>query len=158
VDLGTRLRDLRRAAGLSQTELARRANMSQNGVSRVELGHYAPRMDTARRLAHALGVDVEDLFKDPTETSLAEQVLTLVEEQERAHRQAAARAIESEKPQAYFMRAENAAMSLLLAKDSHEQAEAVLALAQALADCKQRLEHLEQQNEPTNGVTNAARS
>jgi transcriptional regulator with XRE-family HTH domain len=59
---GERLRQLRELAGLSQRELARRANIPQPVVSDVERGHQKSiKFDTARRIARALGVTLDML-------------------------------------------------------------------------------------------------
>jgi transcriptional regulator with XRE-family HTH domain len=64
---GERLRQLRELAGLSQRELARRANIPQPVVSDVESGRQkSVNLDTARRIARALGVTL-DLLAGPEE-------------------------------------------------------------------------------------------
>src|SRR5262249_34894412 len=51
------LRRHRRAAGLSQEELAERAGLSRSGISELERGlKRAPHHDTVRRLADALAL------------------------------------------------------------------------------------------------------
>ena len=49
------LADHRRAAGLSQTELAARMGTSQSSVARIEAGEVDPRVSTLERYAAALG-------------------------------------------------------------------------------------------------------
>lgn len=56
------LRDARELAGLSQAELAARAGVSRQAVGAVEAGRHAPSVETAIRLARAVGATVEDLF------------------------------------------------------------------------------------------------
>jgi DNA-binding XRE family transcriptional regulator len=63
-DRGTsRLRELRRIAGLSQDELARKAGVSRSTIQAVEEGAL-PRLRTARKLAAALGVPVSAIVED----------------------------------------------------------------------------------------------
>ncbi|WP_241248964.1 helix-turn-helix domain-containing protein [Agrococcus sp. KRD186] len=51
-----RLRELRQASGLTQVELARRLQLSQNRVSRLEQGDIErSQVDTLRRYVQALG-------------------------------------------------------------------------------------------------------
>lgn len=62
---GKRLREARRAAGLSQLQLAEALGTIQEQISRWECGVYAP-VDAMRpRLAKALGSTVGDLFPYP---------------------------------------------------------------------------------------------
>ncbi|HUF27834.1 MAG TPA: helix-turn-helix transcriptional regulator [Gemmatimonadaceae bacterium] len=54
-DAGALVRDARRAAGLSQRELARRAGTAQSVVARVESGRTSPSSATLARLLGAAG-------------------------------------------------------------------------------------------------------
>ena len=54
------------ASGLTQAELAERAGLARETVSRIEGGH-APNLRTARALATALGWPVDTLFPQPDE-------------------------------------------------------------------------------------------
>jgi len=56
------LREARRAAGLSQGELASRADTTRQTIGALEAGQYAPTLGVALRLARALGRDVTELF------------------------------------------------------------------------------------------------
>lgn len=60
-DIGHTTRDLRNQRGLSQGDLADRAGIARRTVQRIEAGDVRPHNDTVRRLAHALGVDVEEM-------------------------------------------------------------------------------------------------
>ncbi|MFJ9976331.1 helix-turn-helix domain-containing protein [Streptomyces cyaneofuscatus] len=53
-DLGQAVHDRRVALGLSQTELARRAGMTQPQVSKLELGGTVPTVPLLARLARAM--------------------------------------------------------------------------------------------------------
>jgi transcriptional regulator with XRE-family HTH domain len=55
------LRRLREAAGLSQEELAFRADIHRTQVGYIEGGRRMPRLDTLVRLAGSLGVIANDL-------------------------------------------------------------------------------------------------
>ena len=55
---GSGLVALRLKAGLSQTELARRLDMQQPNLSRLEKGLVDPKLSTLQQLAEALGVDL----------------------------------------------------------------------------------------------------
>src|SRR5207247_5859497 len=56
---GSILRDARRAARLSQRELARRAGVAQPVLSRIERGHASPRFETLDRLLRECGRGLE---------------------------------------------------------------------------------------------------
>jgi transcriptional regulator with XRE-family HTH domain len=53
--------------GLSQRELAERADVGQVLIARLELGQTDPRLSTVEKLAEALGIDVADLLTGPPE-------------------------------------------------------------------------------------------
>lgn len=59
MDTATTLRNARRAAGLSQRELARRARVAQPSVARIESGGVVPRVDTLEHLLRACGYSLE---------------------------------------------------------------------------------------------------
>ena len=61
--LQNRLRVSREHAGLSQTELGERAQVSRNTVSRAEAGNHMPSRATVTVWAFACGVDAEWLRK-----------------------------------------------------------------------------------------------
>jgi putative transcriptional regulator len=58
------LRRLRFEHGeLTQEALARAAGVTRQTIIALEAGKYAPSLELAFRLAHALGVRVEDVFQ-----------------------------------------------------------------------------------------------
>ena len=59
------LRYYRRAAGLSQEQLAERAGVGSTTVARIEAGGMEnPRVNTLVKLAKALSIDPRDLMPD----------------------------------------------------------------------------------------------
>ena len=58
-----RLRSFRVAEGLSQGALAGKAGITRQAIYAIEANHYLPTTAVALRLAHALRVRVEDLFR-----------------------------------------------------------------------------------------------
>lgn len=56
--IGTRLRQARKAKGLTITELARLTDMKRPNLSRLEHGKHQPSLETLERLAEALGTSV----------------------------------------------------------------------------------------------------
>src|SRR3954470_704571 len=67
-----RLREKRVAAGMTQLELAQRAGLAANYISRLEAARIAPGLDTVQQLADALGVTAHDLIplSDPADEFL----------------------------------------------------------------------------------------
>lgn len=59
---GQRVRQLRKAAGLTQEELASRAGMSFKYVSSVERGDQNITLETLERLVRALGIEPYEAF------------------------------------------------------------------------------------------------
>ncbi|MGI8438794.1 MAG: helix-turn-helix domain-containing protein [Thermoleophilaceae bacterium] len=63
------LRRARESAGLSQTDLARHAEVSRALIGSIERGRHVPAVDAAMRIADVLGASVESLFAAPSNTS-----------------------------------------------------------------------------------------
>ena len=63
-DAPNRIRELRDALGISQAELARRANVTPSALNKVELGTRGLDQDWMRRLAPHLGVAPADLLPE----------------------------------------------------------------------------------------------
>lgn len=59
-----RLRQLRLAAGLTQSELEDRAGLPRTAVSQIESGHRGASLRKAAEIAEALGVGVDELLQD----------------------------------------------------------------------------------------------
>jgi transcriptional regulator with XRE-family HTH domain len=73
VSIGDKVRATRKAAGISQEEVARRAGVSLNVINRLERGVILdPHYSTLRGIASALGVSVEDLVREPALAGKAE--------------------------------------------------------------------------------------
>jgi transcriptional regulator with XRE-family HTH domain len=62
---GSLIRHARRAAGLSQAELARRLETTQSAVARLESRRSNPRLDTLDRAIAAAGQELEISFRRP---------------------------------------------------------------------------------------------
>lgn len=56
-----RLLELRTAQGISQQTLAERAELSVDGVAKLEQGHFSPTLRTLSLLAQGLNVTVSEL-------------------------------------------------------------------------------------------------
>ncbi len=65
MSIGTRIKAVRKAAGLSQEELARRAALSLNGFADIERGAIKdPHYSSLRKIADALGVPIGELLEE----------------------------------------------------------------------------------------------
>lgn len=64
--LALNLRKFRQAKGLSQEELADRAEIDRTYISAVERSVYAASIDVVDRLARGLGVEAADLLRRPS--------------------------------------------------------------------------------------------
>ncbi len=60
--LGTCVRQLRLAAGLTQIEFAERCGFYQTYLSRIETGRANPTLNALEVIANGLGMSVFDLF------------------------------------------------------------------------------------------------
>jgi len=60
--LGQRIAQLRKSAGLTQEKLAEQTAYSVEFISLVERGINAPSVEGCERIAHALQIQVKDLF------------------------------------------------------------------------------------------------
>jgi putative transcriptional regulator len=60
--LRTTMKVQRAARDLTQAELAERAGITRKSINAIEMGHMVPSTILALKLAHALGVTVEELF------------------------------------------------------------------------------------------------
>ena len=58
------LKTLRRTRGLTQKQLAEKADLTETYISRLEGGGVAPGIDLVARLAEALGASIRDLVPD----------------------------------------------------------------------------------------------
>lgn len=60
---GFRVRDLRKASGLSQEAFADKVGYARTYMSRIETGAANPSLDAIQILADGLGIRVGDLFE-----------------------------------------------------------------------------------------------
>jgi len=68
--LALNLRKFRQAKGLSQEELADRAEIDRTYISAVERSVYAASIDVVDRLARGLGVEAADLLRRPSPSTV----------------------------------------------------------------------------------------
>lgn len=65
-ELAERVRGLREASEMSQSELARRIGSTQPAIARLEAGGVAPSIETLERIAEALDLKLVVEFADPS--------------------------------------------------------------------------------------------
>jgi transcriptional regulator with XRE-family HTH domain len=64
MQIGAKLRELRKAKNLSQGDIEKRTGLIRCYTSRVEHGHTVPSIETLEKYAHALEVPLYRLFTD----------------------------------------------------------------------------------------------
>lgn len=62
--IGTKIRQLRTAAGLTLTAVAELSNLTKSTVSKIETGQVSAPISTYIRIAEALGVQLADFFTE----------------------------------------------------------------------------------------------
>lgn len=58
-EINNRIKEARKAAGISQNRLAKLAKISQSGLSAIESGRVSPTLDTTVCIANAIGASVD---------------------------------------------------------------------------------------------------
>ena len=77
IEFGNRLYQLRKKAGLSQTQLGEKVGLSNKAVSKWENGLAKPGLDIVHKLADVLGVSVDDLLSGVSgEKQISRNVIT----------------------------------------------------------------------------------
>lgn len=61
--LGARIKELRKARGLSQDQLSEKINIDPKHLSRIEVGKSYPSLDTLEKISKVLKVEIKDLFE-----------------------------------------------------------------------------------------------
>ena len=79
--LASRIKDLRLDAGLTQEQLAEKIGVKKQNISRYESGRVEPNIRTAKKLADALGVSLEDMAAGVSSFSSPVPALSPDEEQ-----------------------------------------------------------------------------
>lgn len=74
--IGTRIRKQRITHGVTQKELAQRAGLSVQTIQQLEYEQYLPRMETVKKIAHALNISVSDIESDVCEKIYIEKPLS----------------------------------------------------------------------------------
>jgi transcriptional regulator with XRE-family HTH domain len=62
--VGSKIRQLRKERGLTQSELARRIGVQQSDLCRMENGEYKVSLDTLFSILSVFGMDIGEFFRD----------------------------------------------------------------------------------------------
>lgn len=76
---GSKLREARKAAGLSQAELASRVNLSRTSITNVEIGKQHPSLFLAHQLAYNVGLSLENMISDISDAKKPKTIKSKVE-------------------------------------------------------------------------------
>lgn len=66
IELGNRIRDLRKSKGLSGADLAKRSGMGQSTISAIESGKHATSIESVFKICHGLGIELSEFFSTDT--------------------------------------------------------------------------------------------
>lgn len=69
MSIGERIRDYRKKVGLSQKELGKMLDVSQQHIAQYESGKRTPKLDTIQKIATSLNVNINDLLESPLNDS-----------------------------------------------------------------------------------------
>ena len=78
VELGRRIRQLRKILGLTQSMIAERASLNQNYYGEIERGLRNITLLNIQRIADVLDVSLEELFRFQTEKPLPDEAVELI--------------------------------------------------------------------------------
>lgn len=67
MNIGERIKTIRQEKGLSQYELAKRADISQSFLSYIEKGEKSPTVRTLEKITKAVEIPLEELVEDHRE-------------------------------------------------------------------------------------------
>ncbi len=70
LNLGLRVRDLRRSLGWTLEEAASRAGLARSTLSKIENGQMSPTYDALKKLASGLAISVPQLFTPPSKAQV----------------------------------------------------------------------------------------
>lgn len=80
MNIGERLRILRKSKNISIYKISKETGISQNHISGIELGKRQPTIDTLSRLTKPLGITLTELFnEDAKAVFLSENEKLLIE-------------------------------------------------------------------------------
>lgn len=78
MNIGERIKDYRKKAGLSQKELGKKLNVSQQHIAQYENGKRTPKLDTIQKIADALSIPI-NAFLELDQNHTNEEFMQLME-------------------------------------------------------------------------------
>ena len=75
MNIGTRIKEIRKEKKLTQKKLAEMSGMSVIGIQGIEYGTYTPRLDSLLKIANALDIEVSEICDTPLVKSLADYTM-----------------------------------------------------------------------------------
>ena len=85
LDLGARVRELRKARAWTLEQAARQAGLARSTLSKIENGQMSPTYDALRKLADGLGIPVPQLFTPPVRAQANGRMAVTRASEGRAH-------------------------------------------------------------------------
>jgi transcriptional regulator with XRE-family HTH domain len=70
LDLGSRVRDLRKSRGWTLEQAAVKAGLARSTLSKIENGQMSPTFDALKKLAEGLAISVPQLFTPPSKAQV----------------------------------------------------------------------------------------
>jgi transcriptional regulator with XRE-family HTH domain len=85
LQLGNKIREIRKKRGLTQEELAWKSGISLNFMGQIERGHKKPSIKTLKKISEILGIPPAAFFEEikyvpPKEDLLVEKIKSLLKE------------------------------------------------------------------------------
>ena len=77
-DIGSRIKELREAQGLSTNRLSNMAGLSQSYVRKLERGECKPTVESLELLCHALKITLEDFINYKDKSILQLQAIKII--------------------------------------------------------------------------------
>lgn len=90
MDVGQKVKELRKSLGMSSTELSARSGIAQSFISKVERGLAYPTTDTLEKLVSAFNISLSDFFSSndsplsPDTVKIMEVIQQLPQEERQA--------------------------------------------------------------------------
>ena len=76
--LGSKIKELRNANGLTQKDLSEKLNVTPQAVSRWESDEVEPSVDTIRQMATIFNVTIDELFGNKVEPTVVEKIVDVL--------------------------------------------------------------------------------